>query len=230
MNSNPRTPIRGRSSNAGDLRRVFVTRVHQLLEIGYQSVQSDYGADCSEIDEPSLTGFLKQSISQALNNPPAQIDEWCDHFFIVEDVLENTEDRTGKRRKKVDIAFECSRDRPRNHFRFEAKRLHSGEKNASTYLGDEGLGCFLDGSYGLQDPDAGMLGYVQRNTVDHWAADISALLSDEHEIYALTDGGSWNAHSFPNGPEHTYVTKHQRRTDHSEITVFHSLLDFSPVV
>lgn len=219
-------PIRGRTTNAGDLRRVFVTRVHQLLEIGYQSVRTQYGADCSGVDEPSLTGYLKQAISKALDDPPAQIDDWCDHFFVTEELPENTQGRTGKRRTRVDVIFECSVARPRDRFRFEAKRLHSGEKNAATYLGDEGLGCFLDGSYGPGDPDAGMLGYVQRNTIDDWATDISGLLSGE--AYALTDDGSWNAHSFPNGPEHTYVTKHQRRTDHSKITVYHSLLVFSP--
>src|SRR2546427_5962096 len=78
-----------------------------------------------------------------------------------------TPGKLGKRRKRVDIEFERSSRGVAFHFHFEAKRLYRSD-SLSEYLGDEGLGMFLSGDYASDERVGGMLGYVQRDSLDAW--------------------------------------------------------------
>ena len=79
--------------------------------------------------------------------------------------------RKGKRRRRVDIKLDSSEVSPYTRFCFEAKRLGKGNP-VSRYLGTKGLGCFLSGSYAGAEQRGGMLGYVQSDDEQTWAAKI----------------------------------------------------------
>lgn len=209
------------SENSVDYRKVFVVRVHQLLQLGYQRLHS---RRYSQADEPSITGFLVSEMKAVLNDPPVRIQEWCDFFHVCDDPPENTGGRTGKRRKRVDMRIESGR-RPRSEFRFEAKRLYNSN-SAADYWGGDGIGCFLSGSYGPADPDVGMLGYVQSIDEVHWHKQLSAWVSKHSDSLSITEDGKWHLADFPIAGFTVNVTRHVRSHDASTVHVYHTLLRF----
>lgn len=153
----------GTSANVAVLRYVFLTRVHQLLQLGYRRMDvKTFAAQ----DEPVITGELTRAMNAAIDDDRSP--KWA-HFFQVQDE-EPVNDRTrkGKHRKRIDIGVRSSQPRPRKHFSFEAKLLNQ-TKRLRDYLGDQGLRCFLKGEYAAGEEDAGMLGYVQWGAEETWA-------------------------------------------------------------
>jgi hypothetical protein len=197
-----------------------VIRVHQLLKFGYDRlVSSDYS--CT--DEPSLTQVLVQSMDNVLIEPPSEIEDWSDFFHVSDDPPENTGGRTGKRRKRVDVRVSTGQ-RPRQHFRFEAKRLNSSASTAE-YVGTEGLGCFVSDEYAAEDDDAGMLGYVQSNDEQIWAERLKDRITADSVRLRVTKDGHWKPHSLPGAHPHLYRTRHMRDSGR-EISILHTLLRF----
>ena len=207
--------------NAADYRRVFLVRVHELLALGYARLPH---ADYSETDEPSITGFLAQAIRQLFDDPPPFIDSWCDKYSIADEAPENTEGKTGKDRRRIDIRLESSERRPRAQFRFEAKRLTDANSLSEYFL--QGLHRFLISAYAVDDLDAGMLGYVQNPDEQIWAERLQNRLEEMKAEMRTTDDGAWMHHNQFAGLGFTYRTRHRRQSNDSVITIFHMFLRF----
>lgn len=113
--------------------------------------------------------------------------------------------------KPSNIVVERSGVNPRPQFHFEAKRLYRSDSLAE-YVGDDGMGCFLSGKYAKDEPDAGMIGYIQSETPEVWAARLRCRLAD----------ASWTEHAFDASFSHSYRSAHLRAGRSFEL--FHVLL------
>lgn len=211
-----------RFGSAGDYRRVFVRRVHEILEGGYRRLNhSDYATQ----EEPAITGDLKREMKAYLRDDAAAL--WADHFFVQEEEPVNDGVRKGKSRKRIDITVEISIPRPGASFRFEAKRLARGY-SVGKYLGPEGLGCFICGDYARDDEDAGMIGYVQDDSAARWAVEIEKTLRADPEPHEVDVQDCWKTHVFPDGPHYGFASTHARKAVGRPIIIYHSLLPFNP--
>jgi hypothetical protein len=110
-------------------------------------------------------------------------------------------------------------------FKVEAKRL-GPDHPVSIYLGAQGLGAFICCEYANDQDDAGMLGYVQSETVDSWIASLARALGTSPGKFSVEADGTWQANGFLDGPAHTYRTRHTRTGGRGVITIYHTLLDF----
>lgn len=207
----------GQSGNASDFRQVFVTRVHQLLELGYRKFTL---TDWSKQKEPAITGELVRVMEDL-----ACSSKTFRHFHVHDDPHVNAPGRLGKNRKKLDIKIVSSQHLLRARFSFEAKRL--GKHNpVSNYIGQEGLGCFLRGDYAAAEDDAGMLGYVQSDTAENWARKIQMKLEEPCNTFVLYDNSTWREYLMRSGPTYTYHTRHDRVALGRPIDIYHTLLVF----
>ena len=210
---------RGRPGNARNFRQVFINRVHQLLELGYQKLNP---TDWSTAEETAITGEIVRAIDEILDNPS---QSWFQHFSVHDDPPVNAPGRLGKRRKRLDIKIVSSQRTPRSKFSFEAKRL--GKRNlVSGYVGSDGLRCFLRGDYAAAEDDAGMLGYVQSDTSESWAAKIQAKLEASRSGFDICSTYTWRECQMEAGPSHIYQTRHNRVSLGRPIDIYHTLLVF----
>ncbi|MCP4658036.1 MAG: hypothetical protein GY856_21715 [bacterium] len=213
-------PAPGRSGNAFDYRRMFVERAHQLIKMGYDRMTP---SACRTEEEPAITGALVEAICEACDD--LRSEEWVDFFAAHDDPPVNDGIRKGKCRRRLDIKIVSSERRPRQVFSFEAKRL-SKSHSVGAYLGEEGLGRFLEGEYAGDDEDGGMLGYVQSGDRGAWAAKIGQALAATPERYRVLPGDSWQKWRMAEGPDYTYRSRHMRRPLHRKIDVYHTQLSF----
>lgn len=207
------------SNNAAYLRRVFVRRVHQLVQLGYDRLTpSAYG----KAEEPSITGDLVEAIDNVLSE---RGQPWMIVFSVHDDPPENDGRRKGKRRRRVDVRIDSGAFRPRARFRFESKRL-GRRHSVKVYLGAEGLGCFLRGDYAREDDQAGMLGYVQSGNLGEWGNRIAQELAKTPALYAvdpetpLSLGATWSTGS------QAYHSRHYRTAVGRPVFIDHILLIF----
>jgi hypothetical protein len=213
----------GTKSNPLSLQAVYITRFRNdalsLLWRGYQRLTP---ANFATAEEDDITGELKKEIKNVLEdiNSP----QWVERYNVAEQIPANVKGRRGKRRPKIDIEIERSRRGPRPRLPFEAKRLGRGS-NVGNYLGSEGLGAFLDGTYPTTHGEAGMLGYVQENSKDVWTTKLSKRLNGKSKRYKITPGGQWVEYKCNQPPSNTFQTIHN---DHKQmpIKVLHILLLF----
>jgi hypothetical protein len=211
----------GLTSNTAEYRRVFVTRVHQLLQLGYSRLNAK---TCVKEEETSITGFLAEAMDNVIDDPASA--RWVRHFNVHDDPpINDSGDRKGKRRRRIDIKLVSSERWPRSRFSFEAKRLGKTSP-LSEYLGTKGIGCFIAGQYASQEPDGGMLGYIQAGTIDEWQTQLKSKFDNATEELALCAGNSWKKHAFRSGPDYTFRSRHVRRTLGREIDIYHTLFVF----
>lgn len=208
----------GRSDNSDGYRQAFIAHVHRLVKMGYNGL--DHEA-CGNAEEETITGYLVASIADALDKRSAPA--WARWYNVHEDPPVAEAGRTGRRRRRVDIKFESAELRPRQRFSFESKRL-SHRHSVSTYLGKDGLGCFLSGAYAAGDNAAGMLGYVQSGETEDWAEKIKRALTKSPRKYAIRSSGAWRETTLDCGPAPTCRTRHDRKRGLGPIEVFHTLL------
>ncbi len=208
------------SANTADLRLVFVTRVHQLLELGYRRMNS---TALAAQEEPVITGELARAMNEAIDDERSP--NWTHYFHVQDEEPVNADERTGKHRKRIDIGVRSSQPRPRNHFSFEAKLLNR-KKRLRDYLGREGLQCFLKSEYAADEQDAGMLGYVQSDTEEIWAASLQEKLREAETKHGVCDDCFGREHRFRAGPVHTYHSRHLRTKPRSPIDIYHTFLSF----
>ena len=204
-----------------DYDRAFRMQIHQLIKMGYDRMATpSYAA----VDEPEITQDLRSAIQDVLNDPRSE--KWVDRYFVCEDFLVEDGEHRGKTRRKVDIVFEATEQRPRPRFSFEAKRLGKGH-GVSTYLGDEGMGCILTGAYARDDDQAGMLGYVQSGTPQEWADRIRCKLETDPSRYNMPERGRFSSVHIADGLDHTYRSNHDRPSVGRRVSIFHTLLQFN---
>lgn len=175
--------------------------------------------------ETEVTGELVRSMDSVIDDTTSP--GWVRQFNVHDDPPINAPGRLGKSRKRIDIKVVSSHRLPRSRFSFEAKRL-GGENPVRDYLGPKGLGCFLAGDYGADEIDAGMLGYVQSDSLDDWAGKIGDKIVRSGKELKLSAGSSWKKHCFRSGPSHTYHTRHSRKGNEQDIDIYHTLLMCCP--
>lgn len=216
----PKVRQRGRrSGNASDFRRVFVAKVHQLLELGYRKLTP---TDWSTAEETAITGEIVRTMDEVIENPP---QPWFRHFSVHDDPPVNALGRLGRNRRRLDIKIVSSQYLPRSKFSFEAKRL--GKHNpVSGYVGWDGLQCFLRGDYATAEDDAGMLGYVQSDTAESWARKIQAKFEESCNDFAPYGNSTWREYPMRSGPTYTFHTRHNRVALGRPIDIYHTLLVF----
>ncbi len=215
-----RGPATGRSANAQDYRRSLIERSLQLIQMGYERLNP---AEGRRLAEPEITGILVAAIREVFDDPGTA--EWVGFFHVHDDPPVDDGRRKGKHRFRLDIKIVSAKQRPRQVFSFEAKRLDR-HHSVATYLGAEGLGCFLSGKYARNEEDAGMLGYVQSDGRSVWAARIGQKLAEESQRYAVLAGDSWHRHHVVEGPDHCYRSRHLRLSLKPPVDVYHTLLSF----
>lgn len=212
-----RRGIGGRPGEADTYRRPFVVMVHRVLAKGFARLN---GMTLAVKEETALTGLLIDQMRSLLDS--RKCPRGAEHFSVHDDRPESSDGVEGKHRPRVDIFVERTGRGPRPRFHFEAKRL-TDSGSVADYVGDDGLGCFLSGRYARNDPDAGMLGYVQKDKPEDWAARIEKKLGNERKKHGLPEKGSfWAEHSLDPSLRYSYRTMHTRGA--RRLDIFHVLL------
>lgn len=207
------------SANKADYEKSFLYRSHRILSMGYTRLNA---RSFSNHEEEDITGELARAMQESVEGPSAP--KWAKHFWPSEETRIDEEGRLGKRRRRIDIEIMQHGANPRRRLRFEAKRLHNAASR-SKYLGREGLGRFLDGRYAREDQIAGMLGYVQDDSIQRQARSLADLLQADPKKYAVAKGGRW-AQSAVVKDLSTFRSVHNRTSGLSPITLLHTLLLF----
>ena len=204
-------------AKASAYRRTFIEHVHVLVWEGYSRLDR---SKLSRLHEPEISGLICEAIQRTLDDPTAP--DWVDDYEIHDDPPVHDKLRRGKRRRRVDIKLASRRQRPRIRFCFEAKCLN---KNAgvSDYLGKEGLGQFIAGTYAASEWDGGMLAYVQSSDCATWCEKVKTKLDSKK--HKLARGGTWQAIAITDLLEHCYQTIHKRPQKLRNIAVLHMFLD-----
>lgn len=172
------------------------------------------------LDEPEISGLICESIEAVFDD--AKSPDWVDGYSIHDDPPVHDRKRQGTHRRRVDLKLQSHRSRPRLRFCFEAKSLKTSS-SVSEYLGKDGLGRFLDGSYSSDQTIGGMIAYVQTENCDEWCSKIVAKL--DTEAHKIGRGGMWTLATITNDLPHTYRTIHKRAKRLTNITIIHTLLD-----
>ena len=141
-------------------------------------------ASFASTEEDDITDHLVRAMREVKTDPESP--GWADFYEVHEQRPQNFADKSGKRRPKMDIEFERNARGPRPRLGFEAKRL-GGRHTSNGYLGEEGLAAFLEGYYPTSHGEAGMLGYIQANSVQFWSEKLSAELTDARERHRFVD-------------------------------------------
>lgn len=197
--------------------QVFLKHVHLLIWHGYSQLNRSILAT---LHEPAISGLICQGIEQHLDNP--QAPRWVTDYDVYDDPPVHDKVRKGKNRRRVDIKLASRRTRPRTRFCFEAKCLNK-KAGVAAYLGKDGLGQFISGSYAAEASQAGMLVYVQTDDCNVWCGKIEKSL--DQRKHKLGRAGQWQLrHVIPSLP-FTYQTAHTRPGKLPNIVVLHTLLD-----
>jgi len=219
--SDPDRKRKAEGSDTEDYRKSSHQHIFKLLRMGYDRLDSTSHANSEETD---ITGELVKFIQEIFDEPAAP--RWCSHYAIHEDPAVNKPDVFGKRRKRLDIGFERTTSGKRYHFSFEAKRLSKDKSGAGEYFGKDGLGMFLSGEYSRESDEAGMLGYVQSDDLDHWAEKLSLYFNEHREAIKVRNNENWREAEEIRSFSHRYHSKHDRVGGLGPIAIFHVLLKF----
>lgn len=93
------------------------------------------------------------------------------------------------------------------------------------YVGGDGLGAFLDGTYVPEAPAAAMLAFVQKPQVIPCADQIRDKIGEDRAQYGLPRWGSiWSSAALDVRLGGTWVTRHTRGTLGTSIAIYHSFL------
>jgi len=197
----------------------FVVNCHELIGLGYERLNV---AVMQTWEETEITGDLVDAMDECLHSDscPAELE----HFETKDDAPQSVHGKKGKRRPRVDITIVRTGRGARRRIHFEAKRLYRGD-SASQYVGPDGLGMFLNSSYGKDDSIGGMLGYVQKGTLAEWATKIRDELHGSPEKYGLKLPPGLVDASDTTKRVSTYRSSHERSTV-GNIQIFHNLLLF----
>lgn len=209
------------ANDSKEYQKAFREKVFKLLNMGYDRLDA---ASLKDSEEEDITGEIVKGINEILEDrgsPP-----WVSSFAVHEELRINEPDRKGKRRKRVDIEFEWACHRPRHRYPFEAKRLRVNTHPIGEYVGPAGLGEFLSGNYAHDKIEAGMIGYIQSDTPESWAAKIQKKFEKEPEIIQACPDGDWTNTTIIGELWHCFRSKHHRPTLNKPITLYHIFLIF----
>ena len=199
---------------------VYREHIHTLLAWGY--ADSRHRVQLKH-DETDITGFIAEAIQSRLEAPDSPL--WCDQIGLKDDPPIPGGGRTGRKRWRPDLIFESVERRPRPKYHFEAKRLRK-QQSIEEYLGEDGLLCFLTGKYAHESSEAGMLGYVQCDSINIWVRRLQlAIDQDHHDKNAFHLLPPQHATQVVDAFPQEWLSKHSRLTGKS-IFIHHLLLDY----
>lgn len=179
-----------------------------LLLLGYGKLAVEA---LSDLEETTITGHLVDSMNAVLNS--ADPPPWGMYLTVVDDEIRSVDNKTGKRRPRVDICVRCLHPRPEARMAFEAKRLRSSSCVAG-YLGEDGMMALVGGYYGNL-ASAGMVGYVQSETCEHWSTELRKAMTASPNAFALDKPVEFHS---VDGFDDLF------RTQHNAKTIVHMLL------
>jgi hypothetical protein len=209
----------GGSNNRPFYLTSFTCRAHQILKMGYDRL---VGSSFCDSEEEDITGELVKTMREAVEDRSAP--RWTRSFWISEEIPVNGLKNRGKRRRKIDIEIVASGAGVRPKFRFEAKRLKDS-KSRLKYLGKDGLGRFLAGSYAPESVVVGMVGYVQALTTAHHSKSLASTLHKNPVRYRLRPDGHWTEVRIV-ADLSTFRTAHDRTIPLPSVMVVHTFLRF----
>jgi hypothetical protein len=210
------------SDDINDYRSAFRKRVFTLLKWGYERFDA---AVYKSSEEEDITGDLVKEIKEVLQD--RNYPRWVGKYTVHEEPRVNTPDRKGKKRKRLDIEFErvCHGSRP--CYPFEAKRLCAKtHATINEYFGSSGMGEFLAGNYAADKDEAGMLGYIQSDTLEIWGEKAKNKFKTDAAKIQMCPGGDWIRVNIINKLNCTYRSVHNRISIGKPIIVYHLFLDF----
>jgi hypothetical protein len=183
------------------------------LQLGYESLRS---SDYRDAEEEDITGDIRKYMKYLTDEAPTE--RWMARYSVYnEDPVDDGrcvltgEIKKGKRRLLIDVRVVCKRRTPVQSYVIEAKRLYRSDSVAQ-YCGEDGLGAFLAGEYAAADDRAGMVAYVQRDTVAVWTK-------------KLEKKTKWGRVVLRRGPPDCFMSEHKRH-DGRAIRLFHVMFDF----
>ena len=211
-----------RSDDSSDYIAGFHRDALCLIIAGHEKLKGG-DTNYSNEEEPNITGELVRCSNEYIDSITSH--SWTRSYVVVEESPENTKERLGISRKKVDVVCIRTGRKPHLRIKFEAKRLKRPSFTVSIYIGKEGLGEFISGNYAQECDTAGMLGYIQSDDCDYWAEQIPNALNKKKTEVQLIEDDQWQNAGFES-INHCYKTRHNRPTIKRELLVYHLLLDF----
>jgi len=205
-------------SISAEFQNRFVRDAHILVAEGYSRLAPETLAKKSE---EAISGAIVQHAEDWLAEPSTPV--WTQHYFIKPEVPERLSPHEGKRRPRIDIYVESSALRPRPRFAFEAKRLYRRDSIAS-YVGTDGLGAFLDGTYVPDVLAAAMVAFVQNPQFAACVDQVRDKVDEDRARYGVARWGSiWTSEMLDARLGPTWITRHTRHLG-TRIDIYHSFL------
>jgi hypothetical protein len=196
----------------------FRRDAHQLLAWGYEDARHKITSDSEETE---ITGFIAEAIQSKLDS--LDIPKRFARYGVSEDKPITGENRTGKRRRRIDIIIEYHQHGPNPKYVFEAKRLCKPNQKMRDYCGKEGLLRFVDGRYAAEFPEVAMVGYMQSHTLQYWTDKLQRAFDNDTEN-KLRIEETFCKISVIISLSSEWVSKH-KRVKKSSITIHHIFLD-----
>jgi len=164
--------------------------------------------------EPRITKLLTGAIAARYER------EERDWFCVTESPDWNEE---GKEISRTDIRlYPPGPKRQKVAFVFESKRLNKPQSNASEYVGDGGMMCFINGKYSVGMPCGAMLGYVMDgNVLRAHTAVCNAIVKKRKPLLMAGDGA---LRLSPLLVEFKYDGETHHKLPDGTFTIFHLLL------
>ena len=210
------------SNDSGDYKAIIHRDALYLIIAGQERMVASGISYCDAAEE-DITGELARYTDEYINSPASE--DWTKNYYVHDELHENTNNKKGKYRPRVDIVCILTGIKPQERMKFEAKRLKKPGFPVRKYVGKTGLGEFISGNYAPECDTAGMLGYVQSDDCDYWSEQISNALNKKREV-RLIKGDRWQKTDFENIND-CYKTRHNRLRSKGELLVYHLLLDFA---
>ncbi|MFC2006287.1 hypothetical protein ACFLVG_04995, partial [Chloroflexota bacterium] len=170
--------------------------------------------------ETAITGFIAEAIEDRflINSPP-----WLGHYCVKDDPPVRKKGASGRSRPRSDLIIQANFiGRP--EYIFEAKRLSKNGFGTDKYIGREGMCRFVNGLYAQRYNEAGMLGYVQSDSLAHWQSKIKGAI-DSHAASLCLKSAQRDEMVLREFPLE-WVSEHERAHLGRPINVYHILLDF----
>jgi hypothetical protein len=136
---------------------------YQLLAWGYADVR---GQIHSESEEPDITGLLCQAMQQRIYRPDTP--ERFLNYAIGDQAPISPNAELGNDRLRLDVSVRRTGIRIEIVYVFEAKRLRTGSFPIGKYLGDGGMGDFIQCRYAVGCPEGTMIGLWQDKDQAYW--------------------------------------------------------------
>src|SRR4029077_3405806 len=147
---------------------------HQLLAWAHSDIRLSLH---SGLNEPSITGLLGDAMKARLNS--AYTPEEYDHYTVLDQEPISPSGQLGNDRLRLDLCVVRSGVRPRLAYIFEAKRLRTHGFPIGKYVGEGGMGDFLECRYGSTSPEAVMIGLFQNRDVTYWKAELERVFDED---------------------------------------------------